>query len=310
MTAAVKTALVLTGCMTVSAMCWAQQSDPYPNRDRSQYGGRDAAAEMPYFPGTYSTTASYRRPLIQHSSVFGYIELPGEPALATSLNTHPLLSMENQTDGLEPASAVTLGYMWRNLKFEGSTFHSRPPEDKHFVIGSSRPFGVTSGRLSFNLSPNWALQISRGQRSSPDQLDPNDEIRRTTLSAIHNYSFDRNNWQTTVAIGRSAKMNTGMTNAYLLESVLKLANIHTYFGRFEHTSNDELFNDSDTLHGQSFNANKFTLGYVYEVAATGPVKFSIGALASKSFIPQDQFALFGHDPASYKIFMRVVLQYR
>jgi hypothetical protein len=264
-------------------------------------------------------SAFYSWPLTQHSAMFGYASMPGEAPLDPARSADPLLLTEKRSvpareHWLDPtgvsSGVVTVGYVWRNLKLEGSSFGDRKQEDERLITGSPRPFGMKSGRLSFNPTANLALQISRGQRNRPDQISPNDEIRRTTISAIYNRSFERNNWQTTMAFGRGSKMAAGSTNAYLLESVFKLANVHTYFGRFERASNDELFTDSETLYGRSFSANRFTLGYVYEFASTRSTKLGIGALASKRFIPSEQYALFGRDPASYKIFIRVLMHYQ
>lgn len=98
-------------------------------------------------------------------------------------------------------------------------------------------------------------------------------------------------------------------NALLLESVLKMQSRHAFFGRFERASGGELFAEDETLHGQSFDAKRFTLGYVHDLAVVGPIRFGIGALAGKRFIPSGQDVLAHTEGASYKVFVRLQLQF-
>jgi hypothetical protein len=300
---------------------------------QSNYTGRfeptartDAIDEVAYQrslndPGT-EVSASYSWVLAQHTAVFGYVGAPGVPALGTPLYKHPVEGLDEQARGSSADwmdsnrlsnRVVTVGYVWRALKLEGSTFNDS--DEPRFIGIPQKSFGASSGRLSFSPTPNLALKISRGQRNRPDLVDPQDEIRRTTVSAVYSQSWDHNSWQTTLALGRRVvKDNPALVkenndnSAVLLESVLRLNNAHAFFGRFERTAAGELFRDVESMYGQSFSADKFTLGYVYDVKVSGPVKLGIGALASKRFIPADQISMYGNVPASYKVFMRVQIR--
>jgi len=256
-------------------------------------------------------SASYSWVLAQHTAVFGYVGAPGVPALGTPLYKHPVEGLEEQARGSSADwmdsnrlsnRVVTVGYVWRDLKLEGSTFSDS--DEPRFTGVPPKPFGASSGRLSFNPTPDLALKISRGQRNRPDLVDPQDEIRRTTVSAVYNRTWDRNSWQTTLAFGRRVVKENADNSAVLFESVLKLNDAHAFFGRFERTAAAELFRDVESMYAQNFSADKFTLGYVYDIKATGPVKVGIGALASKRFIPADQIPMFGNVAPSYKIFIR------
>ena len=65
---------------------------------------------------------------------------------------------------------------------------------------------------------------------------------------------------------------------WLLESTYVLGDTHTFFGRAEQVRNSELFGHGDPLHGQEFRVRKLSLGYIYDFARTGPVKWGIGGL--------------------------------
>ena len=82
-------------------------------------------------------SASYSRPLSDRSSVFAYAGLPGEPALGPPAFMHRFSGEDNPEapishhwlDSTHIAyGVVTLGYVFGNLKIEGSAFRGREPK--------------------------------------------------------------------------------------------------------------------------------------------------------------------------------------
>lgn len=276
---------------------------------------------MPGYPHLYrrspvSLAATYSMPLSRASSVFGYMGLSGEPAYGPPTSyARRFSSMEDPntpfvSNWLESSNAgsnvITLGYVWRNLKVEGSAFSRREAEQKR-----DRPQWYKrdsySRRLSFNPTPNWALQVSRGHLSSLDQLEPDRYIRRTTISATYNRTFSDVNWQTTLAWGRSSREQQESTNGYLVESTLKLRNLHAFFGRLEQVGSDDLLREDQSVNRRIFKMNKVTVGYVYDVQPRGPVKYDVGALMSRHLVPSGMTPAYGEDPTSYMMFVRLRL---
>src|SRR6266540_3983416 len=171
-------------------------------------------------------SASYSRPLSDRSSVFAYVGLPGEPALGPPAFMHRFSGEDNPEapishhwlDSTHIAyGVVTLGYVFGNLKVEGSAFRGREPDENRYDIETGR-LDSASLRLSYNPAADWALQLSRGRLKSPEESHPDADINRTTASAIYQRSFAAAAWQTTFAWGRNAPNHGDATDAFLLES--------------------------------------------------------------------------------------------
>jgi hypothetical protein len=261
--------------------------------------------------------ASYSMPLNRDSAVFGYVGLPGEPALGpppsyakkyADLDMSQLSAAGNWLDAPDRISQVfTLGYVWRKFKLEGSAFAGPEPDTKR-PAGDSMKLDSRSGRLSFNPGANWALQLSRGNLSGLDQFDPAGEVRRTTISATYHRALRGANWQTTLAWGRNSKKYRESTVGYLVDSTLKVARAHAFFGRMEQVGSDDLMRENEGINRQFAKVNKLTVGYVYDIRSGGPVKFDVGGLVSRYYLPAAMNASYGTDPTSYMMFVRLKLK--
>ena len=108
----------------------------------------------------------------------------------------------------------------------------------------SGPLDSQSVHLTYNPSANWSTQVSYGHIKSPEALEPDVNVNRTTASVTANIPYDANNWQTTLAWGRNAPSSGKASNAYLLESALSVGKTHTFFGRGEVVDKDELFENT------------------------------------------------------------------
>lgn len=261
-------------------------------------------------------SASYSRPLSERSSVFVYAGLPGEPALGPPTFMHRFSGEDNPEAPIShhwldsthiTYGVVTLGYVYHRLKLEGSLFRGREPDQNRYDIESGK-LDSSSIRLSYNPTENWGLQVSRGHIKSPEQLEPDVDIDRTTASAIYNRPFTSGNWQTTFAWGRNAKRPGDTTNAYLLESAVTLSQAHTFFGRIERADKDELFPEGDPLAHQAFAVNKLSVGYVYDLPIAAHLKAGLGGLVSKYSVPSGLQSFYGKDPTSFMVFARLKIR--
>jgi hypothetical protein len=196
--------------------------------------------------------------------------------------------------------------VYRDWKLEASAFRGREPDQYRYNIETGA-IDSWSARLSLNPTPAWALQVSYGHIHSPEQLDPDIDVNRTTASAIYNHRFAGNEWQTTLAWGRDAPSRGITTNAYLLESALHWRRTHTVFGRLERVDKDELFLPTEPLADEVFRIKKLTLGYVYDFPSQQRYRIGVGGLVSFYALPSDLDPVYGH-PTSYMIFARIKLQ--
>lgn len=296
--------MVVAGCVTA----WPGYAEPVADEPGHQHSLRLPAP-------SYS---SYSFPVSANSAVFGYFGTSGEPALGPPVSHMRQLSgidsVESDGDSrwLDPtrgdSTVFTVGYAWRDLKLEGSAFSGREQERQKPVTNDALlRLTSSSARLSYNPSPDWLFQFSRGNLSGLDQLEPGEDIRRTTISATYDHALNDGNWQTTLAWGRSVRKSREPMMGYLLESTLRFSGVNAVFGRLEQVGSEELVRESELTQRQMFKLNKFTIGYFHDVKTHGPLKFDAGVFASRHLLPSSA-ASYSNDPTSYVLFIRFKLQ--
>lgn len=262
--------------------------------------------------GTYSLALSER------SAAYAYAGLPGEPALGPSTFMHRFSGMRNPEAPIThhwldsthvTMGVVTLGASQGPWKLEASRFNGREPDQNRWNI-ETRAFDSSAVRLSFNPSPEWSAQVSHGDLKSPEQLEPGIRVKRTTASVMRQSTLAGGVWGTTLAWGRNDKRGEGTSrklDGWLLESTLEVSERHTFFGRVERVSNDELFDHDQPLHGRTFDVGKLSLGYIHDFARTGPVKWAVGGLASAFSLPSDLKPVYGGSPHAFMLFLQARL---
>jgi hypothetical protein len=259
-------------------------------------------------------SASYSRPLSPESSFFVYAGLPGEPALGPPAFMHRFSGEDNPEAPIShhwldsthiTFGVVTLGYVYRNVKLEGSVFRGREPDENRYDIETGS-LDSASLRLSYNPTGNWALQVSRGHLKSPEALHPDEDVDRTTASAIHRHAFGAATMQTTLAWARNSPSHGEATDALLLESALRLSRSHTVFARAERTQKNELFLPGDPRADERFTVAKLSVGYVYDLPRESRLRMGVGGLVSRYRLPQDLDPVYGN-PTSFMLFARIKL---
>jgi len=238
-------------------------------------------------------------------SVFGYVGLPGEPALgppafmhrASGLRipeaplSHHWLDSTHITFGV-----ITLGATTQDFKLEASAFNGREPDQHRWNIETDA-LDSWSARLSWNPAATWSLQASHGRLEAPEQLEPEEDVERTTASATYGTS----NWSTTAAVG--VNRHEGHSSpAYVLESTRQMGRV-TVFGRGEWLENEHL-----VASGEAFEVGKLSLGGSYRVATAGRLGFDVGALLSGYRMPAELDAEYGDNPVSGMVFVRTSLE--
>jgi hypothetical protein len=258
--------------------------------------------------------ASYSRTLGQ-GSLFIYGGPVGEPALGPPAFIHRFASDENPDAPLThhwldathvTFGVATVGAVWRTWKLELSSFNGREPDENRYSV-QMRGFDSTSARLSFNPDEHWALQASTGRLASPEQVEPQVAVRRTTASAIYDLPFESGHWQSILAYGRDAPSAGQATEGWLLDSAFALGEHHVLIARLERVGKDDLEAPGAALSGQTFLIEKASLGYVHYFARVAHLRFGVGALISAHRIPASLDAQYGHDPDGYSVFVRVGL---
>ena len=259
-------------------------------------------------------SASYSHALSERSSLFLYAGLPGEPALGPPAFMHRFSGEDNPEAPIShhwldsthvTFGVVTLGYVYDRFKVEGSFFRGREPDENRYDIETGS-LDSASLRLSYNPTRDWALQVSRGHLKSPEALHPEDDLDRTTASAIFHHAFGAASLQTTLAWGRNAPSHGEATDALLLESALRLSRSHTFFARAERTRKNELFLPGDPRAEERFSVAKLSVGYLYDLPREGRLRVGVGGLVSRYRLPGELESTYG-DPTSFMVFARVKL---
>lgn len=258
---------------------------------------------------------TYSLPVTDVSSVFVYAGLPGEPALGPPAFLHRFSGVDNPEapithhwlDSTHISFGVaTLGYVYDRVKLEGSVFTGREPDENRWDFETPR-FDSYAARLSWNPTGSWALQGSYGLLDSPEQLAPETDTRRGTVSASYHKAWGRNNWQTTAAWGINANDPGHTLHGFLLESALNLKKTHTVFGRAETVGKDELFPEGDPLHGSVFHVTKLSLGYIYDLPEWRQMQWGVGGLGSLYVVSSRMHDAYDGAPVSFMLFVRAKL---
>ena len=260
-------------------------------------------------------STSYSMPLGSDGAAFAYFGLPGEPALGPTAFMHRFSGMRNPEAPLThhwldsthiTFGVATLGASKGPFQIEGSWFNGREPDQFRWNI-EARKFDSWSTRLSYNPLPELSMQVSYGDLKSPEQLEPDVRVRRTTASATYFRKSDDSLWGTTLAYGRNRKSGPATDVSepgWLLESTFTLRDTHTVFARAEQVRNSELFHEGQPLHGEAFTLRKLSLGYIHDFARTGPVRWGVGGLVGFASAPSRLAAYYGSSPRSYMVFVQ------
>jgi hypothetical protein len=251
-----------------------------------------------------ATTYSVR---LGRGSVFGYAGLPGEPALgppafmhrASGIAipeaplTHHWLDSTHITFGV-----ATLGAVYRDFKLEGSLFNGREPDQYRWNIETDR-LDSWSARVSYNLGENWSAQLSHGRLNEPEQLEPEEDVERSTGSVSYSVPVDRGLLSLTFAAGVNRVEGEGEA-AWMLEGA-RLFDRMKVFGRIERL-------ETSHLSGDKAEVGKLSLGASYQVGSTGRLAFDVGALVSGYEVPEELEDAYGSSPASGLVFLRTSIE--
>lgn len=254
-----------------------------------------------------ATTYSVR---IGGGSVFGYAGLPGEPALGPTTFMHRASGMalpeaplaHHWLDSTHVTfGVVTLGATWGGFKLEGSAFNGREPDENRWNI-ETRRLDAWSGRFAWNPSREWSAQVSYGYLPSPEQLEPDVALHRTTASASTVQELaGGGTWSTTLALGINREQQENHP-AWLLESTRRFAGPWSAFGRLEVLENEHL------VEGDPMTIGKLSAGGSYRLGKLDRLAFDLGALVSLYRVPSKLEDDYGEHPVSGMVFVRTSLE--
>lgn len=184
---------------------------------------------------------SYSQKIARDISSYLYFGYPGEPALGPPTFMHRLSAMDNPDAPIghhwEDSTHITFGVAtagvaWKSVKVEGSIFTGREPDENRYDFDQPR-FDSYSGRISWNPTPDLALQVSHGYLHSPEAGNPRLNQHRTSASAIYNPPLGPDsNWSSSLVWVQDRNTGERATHALLFETNYQRGR-NTFYGRWE-----------------------------------------------------------------------------
>lgn len=261
-------------------------------------------------------SVGYTYALNKDLDVFGYIGYPGEPALGGTAFMHRPSSLYNPDAPLghhwQDATHITfgvatVGLRYKNFKLEGSSFTGREPDEDRYNFDKAR-FDSWAVRLSYNPTKELSLQVSQGYVKSPEPLQPDEDVRRSTASVIHAKRFGKDAMLNSAIVwGYNRIDKDHKEHSFLAESAFSWKK-NAIYGKYEFVekSTDELVLDEHVYgHHGKFPVSALTLGLNRKIFTLGKTDFSIGTQATLYMPEKPLESLYGSNPWAYQVFVRV-----
>ncbi|HET9856233.1 MAG TPA: heavy metal-binding domain-containing protein [Chthoniobacterales bacterium] len=248
-------------------------------------------------------------------SAYLYFGYPGEPALGPPTFMHRLSAMDDpdapishhwQDSTHVTFGVATAGLQWRTVKIEGSIFTGREPDEQRYDFDRPR-FDSYSGRISWNPTPDLALQVSHGYIKSPEALEPDANRHRTTASLIYNRVLGPDsNWATSLVWGQNDDTHEGKTESVLIETNYQRER-DTVYGRWERVekSGHELVLAPADFN-EIFPVNAVSIGYVRDLSHANNIDIGLGGQFTINVWPDKLDRYYGGGPGyGFQVFLRI-----
>jgi hypothetical protein len=267
-------------------------------------------------------SAQYTLALGERATWFTYFGYPGEPALGPPAFMHRSSASENPSAPLShhlqdsthiAFGVLTTGFTYRWFKLEGSIFNGREPDENRYNF-EAHPWNSRSVRLSFAPNKNWIMQMSYGFLRRPEAAEPTTDIRRATASIQYNKPLKRGNWASAFIWGRNHTSSPGELhnlNGYTFESTVNFLDKNYLYTRLELVDKDELLRAVDrarlgiTQTHPSFRIGGYTFGAARDIWDTKKISLAIGSDLTFYSKPSMLDAIYGNNPVSWKVFLRL-----
>ena len=305
---------------------------------REMLSAESLTSPHPGFPELFQTGETYHgQPLLDHQhphNVFAELSLlytlplskkvswllyggpSAEPALGPVTYIHRESAAENPAAPLghhlqdsthTSFGVVTTGFVIDRFKLEASAFNGHEPNEERWSIQLA-PLDSWSVRLSAAPTRNWVAQYSYGYLQQPEALEPGNERRQTASLAFNRPlpagKLAKGNWATTLVWGRKRKLLTNtVQNSYLLESTLNFRPRNYAYTRVELVDKDELFPQASMP--PSFRVGAYTFGGVRDLVQNSRWQLGLGADVTFYSKPAVLDPVYGNNPVSFHVFLRV-----
>ena len=156
--------------------------------------------------------------------------------------------------------------------------------------------------------------MSFGFLRSPENQEPNIDVRRATASIQYNRPFKRGNWASSLIWGRNHLSGPGEIhnlNGYTAETTVNFLDKNYFYTRLELVDKDDLLRAADrtklgiTQTHPSFRIGAYTFGGVRDVWNNEKISLGIGSDFTFYSKPPILDSIYGNNPVSWKLFLRI-----
>lgn len=261
-------------------------------------------------------SVSYAQALSANADVYAYLGYPGEPALGPVAFMHRPSALSNPDAPIShhwidathiTFGVATLGIRLGAVKLEGSSFTGREPNENRYNFDRPR-FDSWSGRLSYNPSSNWALQASHGFIKTPEMLHPDEDVSRTTASAIYSLPLAGNRWLNATALwGMNKTKGHNAEHAVLVEGsfMVRKLSFHTRYEWVQKSVEELVLDESVYGHGTAFPVNAFTIGMDRDLFSIGNTDCKAGTQFTYYHADVRLNSLYGKNPLALEVYLRI-----
>ena len=262
-------------------------------------------------------SVSYAYSFADNGDLFIYGGYPAEPALGpVSCLKRPSTAFipdaplgHSLTDATNISMGVaTMGLRIHRFKLEGSSFTGRLPDRNNYDFNLPF-FNSYSGRLSYNPSAHWAIQVSRGFICSPDITHPSINVNRTTASATYVAAMGpRKYWAYTLLWGQNEIAGHIPSSTALLEGTYRRKKLVAY-GRYEwvQKTGEELYLSTGMFNSSAqFNIHAITAGGSYDLLGLKYCMIAAGAQLTAHLTDASLNRVYGQYPIAGQIYLHIL----
>jgi hypothetical protein len=304
--------LLLRGMLTTDVLTMGGSGYPLLFQSGEAYNGQPLVDRQHPHELISELGVGYTQRIRPGFDISLYIGYPGEPSIGPTAFMHRVSSMNNPDAPLghhwQDATHITfgvatLGVRYKKFKLEGSSFKGREPNENRYNFDAPR-FDSYSYRLSFAPSKNWVIQASGAYLRSPEELEPDEDVKRSTASVIYS-SSKNNNHMFTSALAWGLNQSDHQEHSILWEGnyQMKRVALHSRFESFQ-KSNHEL--NIISLTDIIYSVQALTLGGTFRFAKWFNTDTAVGFQMTQNFIPDSLESFYGKQPLSMQVFIRVV----
>jgi hypothetical protein len=264
--------------------------------------------------------ASYAEEIWPGLGLSAYAGPVGEPALGPVAFPHrpsaefdPAAPLGHHwQDATHIAFGVaTVGAFTRTVRFEGSIFNGREPDENRTTIdfGFDR-FDSWSVRATVNPAAAWSLSAWYGYLKDVEPTVPGESMHRFGASVLQSTRLGEGRaWASALIYGANEVVGSGdVRHSLLLESTYDLDPGNTVFGRAEYVRKgaDDL-GVLTVATGTAFDVGAVALGFAHTYDIRH-VRISAGARGAVDFVPETLRPFYGSStPVGAIVFVRLLL---